>query len=73
MVNTVIEIADHICNVNGLSFGTEFDIEVLPIPESWEYLQGYVRELNNKNYKDFLEEMSSQIESISEMVKLIQA
>ena len=72
LINSVIEIADHICNINGISFGTDFDIESLSVPESWEYLKSNVRELSKKRYSEFLEEMDSQIVSISEMVKLIQ-
>jgi len=72
LVNSVIEISDHICNINGISFGTDFDMESLPVPDSWEYIQSSVRELNNKEYEEFLQEMKPQLDSISEMVKLIQ-
>ncbi len=72
IISAVIGIADHICNINGISFGTDFDLETTIIPNSWKILQEYVGELENKEYTIFLEEISNQVSSIAEMVKIIQ-
>ncbi|MBN2281957.1 MAG: HDOD domain-containing protein [Candidatus Marinimicrobia bacterium] len=72
LLNAVIELADHICNIYGISFGMKFDNNSPSIPGSWEFLQSSVKELKNKRFEDFVSEMDTQIASISEMVKLIQ-
>jgi len=72
LILAVLEVADHVCNLSGLSFGTDFDIDNLPEPSSWAVLQKSVSDLNKKSYQDFLNEIEGQVNSISEMVEIIQ-
>jgi HD-like signal output (HDOD) protein len=72
IINAVVEIADHLCNITEMSFGTDFDTDNLPEPKSWSILQENISELKNKKYDEFIDEIGSQIQSISEMVNLIQ-
>ncbi len=72
LIVAVLEVADHVCNISGLSFGTDFDIDNLPEPASWSVLQKSVSDLNKKSYEEFLSEIEGQVSSISEMVEIIQ-
>ncbi len=72
LICAIVETANHICNVKGLAFGTDFDMENLPKPKSWAFLQDSIKELQGQPYEDFLDEIDNPVKSISEMVKIIQ-